>query len=1053
MSSRKSQTVTANNVSEPNAVTSDLARTPGHKTLNAFLQAHQLPTGKAKANSSTPVHTHTQFGDYCNKYSIPEADENEFERLYYNDVIRTGQIHNMIESQFIRDGTSSGAIVIDLDFRFDIEERDADTSPDGVQTGSSEARTAAVVQPPFERKYTLEDHIMPFVREQMRHIYRLFELDNDSTIPVFVLEKPHPRQKDAATMSDGVHILIGLAAKRTYHTYLRTKAVEWVAENWTSPDASFFLGTSNDAESICDISVATGANGWLKYNSRKKEDTMCYKISAAYEFGIDDAWNGDPSEVYAGNSLTEFGPWIQNCVFTKPATANAEAMFLKKYYHKLSARYRNFSPAILRACCNDELEAYQLSQTRKSTTALISSAGGDGDMGNNNILTVDELRQLVRDEQSLNACLQQFMDNADQIDKLHNVRQMDVREIFEYTMSLPEKYYNKGAYNDRLNVGFALHTYHPKMLIVYLAFCAQRPDFDYANKVPEICDKWVSFVPKSDGVTYLSLRWWSRMDAPERYEEIRCNTLDFFVENVIDTVSLGDVSNPRKKFATGYSDHDVAKILYKMCGPRFRCMSIKQNQWIYFANHRWIADDCGTTLRLMISLELRDLFRVKTQAIMTRIGEITDVESDEFQALTKRAEKIHATWNTLGDARSKDNIMKEARELFFERDLVDKLDSNRFLTCFENGVFDAKTMTFRRGFPEDYITKSTGYNYRPLSDFSAETVDEVKTYLRQLFPIPSMFEYALDHITSTFYGDTVLNQCMHMYEGVGSNGKSMFVKLICLMHGMYAAYLDVGFYTQDRGQLGRANPELYKIIAAHYVYSSEPTEGSKIQEGPMKQMTSGTDDMTAREPFGQLRTFVPQANAAIMTNNQMGMTATDHGSWRRIRRLLFMSLFSYNPCYDNPMQPYQFLIVDNLMDKFDQWRVVLAAIAIDRMTNTRGRVRIELCPEVSDASAAYRKDQDIVAAFIGEKVRRRNGENLKKGELQNEFINWCTQNGDRQLAAKKNKELIVRMEQQFGTLRNGQWVGVGIEYESANYALDDDDSGAGNDSLDTTTRL
>jgi phage/plasmid-associated DNA primase len=239
--------------------------------------------------------------------------------------------------------------------------------------------------------------------------------------------------------------------------------------------------------------------------------------------------------------------------------------------------------------------------------------------------------------------------------------------------------------------------------------------------------------------------------------------------------------------------------------------------------------------------------------------------------------------------------------------------------------------------------------------------------------------------------------------------------------------------------MGRANPELYKIINARYVYSSEPTEGSTIKEGPMKQLTSGIEEMTAREPFGQLRTFIPQANTIIQLNIPMGMTATDHGSWRRIRRILFESMFLHK-LSDDPNIPFQFLISEGLSGKFEKWAPALAAIAIERAKITNSRIRIELCPEVVAASAAYRKDQDMVAAFMAERLIREPGGSVKKSELMNEFNIWCTQNGDRNLPSKKSKELNSRMDQQYGKQNaSGHWGGVNIISEHANYHLDTDE--------------
>jgi phage/plasmid-associated DNA primase len=222
-----------------------------------------------------------------------------------------------------------------------------------------------------------------------------------------------------------------------------------------------------------------------------------------------------------------------------------------------------------------------------------------------------------------------------------------------------------------------------------------------------------------------------------------------------------------------------------------------------------------------------------------------------------------------------------------------------------------------------------------------------------------------------------------------------------------------------------------------------------MQEGPMKQLCSGTDEMTARQPYGQLVTFLPQANPVIMTNNPMRVTATDHGTWRRLRRLMFRSLFNHAPVHDDPHQPYQFLIVDGLIDKFKLWKETLTSMCINRLFITNGYVRIELCKEVQQASADYRREQDSVAAFIMEKVVRKSGNTIKKSELISEFQEWCGQMGDRNLANRKNKQLTTRMDQTFGAAKNNQWIGVGIAYDMAYDDVNDIDD----DDLDTNTKL
>lgn len=1028
-----------------------------YRTLDAFLQAHEIP-----AKSTSVKFTHTRLRP-ATTYYIPEDEEDEFERLYYNDIIRADQPCTLTESQFVRDPLAPGVNAIDLDFRFPLPATDAGAPPDDAAStadGNSTVVSAcsSQLQPgggkatarQFPRAYTYERHLMPFVREYLRLLFKYYELDSDSPVSVFVLEKPRPKQRTDANgnlqpvVGDGVHLMFGLATTAAHHTFLRSKMVEWVDAHWCNQASPYAIpGIDNSAESIVDLGVVTGKNSWLKYRSQKPSDTMHYRISFAHQYTVDDRWDGDPDAEYVCcASDAVFGPWVQTTLLSHDPKRKRgdprEVSFLKKFHRELSVRHRGFPMGILRAAFADEFDAFSRPVTRRANAATAAYQPPSGMGGAQNAPGVPaelagfpspaELAIQVRDNESLQHWLQEFMSRVGCIDRAaRDGRSMAVTEVIDYAMCLPAKYYEKGSYALRLNVGFALHSYHPALLIVYLAFCAQRVDFNFAAKVPQICDKWAAFEPPvQGGITFLSLRWWAQTDAPEAFDQIRSSTLDFFVESVLDTVTLGEVTNPRKKFTSGCSDHDIARVLYKMVGPRFKCISIKHRQWMYFANHRWHMDECGSTLRYLISSDLRQLFYAKVQEVMTRATEHADPESEEYQRLTKRAGKIHATWTMLGDARAKDKIMVEACELFFETKLLDKLDADGWLTCFENGVFDARTMTFRDGRPEDFLTKCTGYPYKPLEECDPEDLARLRVYLEQTFPQPRVREYMLDHAASTFVGDQAINQCLHIYDGRGQNGKSRWIMLMKLMLGEYSAPLDISFYTSERGQMGRPLPELVKIINTRYIDSNEPSEGETLREGPMKVLTSGTDELSARDLFdNRVRTFISKAHPIIAANNPLGVNATDHGTWRRLRRVIFHSLFTRTPVHNDPNRPYQFPIIDGLETLLAKWKQAFAALCIERVKETRGLVRLSLCPEVEQATNEFRREQDVIAAFIEERVRVLQGAVITKTELDMEFAAFFRQNGgDYRKISNKKREITERMNRQFGAAVENRWHGV-----------------------------
>ena len=194
----------------------------------------------------------------------------------------------------------------------------------------------------------------------------------------------------------------------------------------------------------------------------------------------------------------------------------------------------------------------------------------------------------------------------------------------------------------------------------------------------------------------------------------------------------------------------------------------------------------------------------------------------------------------------------------------------------------------------------------------------------------------------------------------------MLIKLLELILGDYATPLDVSFFVNERPSRGKATPELVSLIGARLAVTSEPTEGERLNEGPMKQLTSGTDKMSCRPLYGNLIEFVPQINCIIMANHFLDVKSTDWGTWRRIRPVKFKSLFTDNPVKDDPHQPYQFQKVSSFEDKFETWVPIFMSMLVERAFKTKGIVKE--CSIVKAERDAYRHQEDKVAEYISSKL-------------------------------------------------------------------------------------
>ena len=835
--------------------------------------------------------------------------------------------------------------------------------------------------PEHTDRYYTSDHIREFINIYLAVIEKTFEMDEDVHFQIYVSEKPSPRleiKESGSIVKDGIHIQFGLSWNRVYHQYLRQKVLDVLSQTWSH----FPIINSGGWEDVFDDSISNGTNGWLKYRSKKRDDQTHYNLSHVFDVFYD----------------LELEQWNVESVLKDEDT------FLAKNYKQLSVRYRDH-PTLL---CKENIlpELKQWDQKKKAPVVRQFTEESSH-------LSMDLLQE-IKNKEEMEMCLYLFLDNI-------SPSQYNLREAYEYTMTLPEMYYGEGSYNKWIKVGFALRNIHSSLLIVWIVFSAQAKMFQYSS-IRDLCDRWSKMTHNPEGgVTKQSIIYWSKNDAPN-YEQVREKTVDFYLDQTIESITLEDLNNPKKKNAKGCTDFDIAIVLHQLFKDDYVAVSIKTNEWYQFNKHRWFKNDSGTTLRKSISTVLRDIYRKKANSLCVRASTM-DAESDEYKMTMYRADKILNIAMLLGTTKDKDNIMKEARELFYNPDFMEKLDENKYLMCFNNGVIDFKEKIFRKGYPEDYISKCTNIDYIPLN--ANPCIEEINDYMHKVFPVDELYYYMWDHLASVLIGDIALNQRLHYYTGIGSNGKSMLVKLMQLCLGNYAVELDVSFYTQDRPKRGQSTPELFAIMGARYAVTAEPSEGDKLNEGPMKQLTSGTDKMSCRAPYGQLVTFTPQANPVIMANHFLDIKSTDHGTWRRIAVIEFMSLFTDEPVKGDKSKPYQFMKVESFDQKFEEWVPVFMSMLVSRAFQTGGVVK--LCPMVMASSNRYKQNQDFISEFIGEKIVKDKIGKVKKTELLFEFSEWYKNNYGTRI--NKTKELYAAMNKLFGECKSNHWAGAKIIYD------------------------
>ena len=137
----------------------------------------------------------------------------------------------------------------------------------------------------------------------------------------------------------------------------------------------------------------------------------------------------------------------------------------------------------------------------------------------------------------------------------------------------------------------------------------------------------------------------------------------------------------------------------------------------------------------------------------------------------------------------------------------------------------------------------------------------------------------------------------------------------------------------------------------------------------------------------------------------MEIRAQDHGTWRRIRVVDFMSLFTDEPVANDPNKPYQFKLDTKVKDeKVPLWKEVFAALLVENAFQTGGK--LPSCDIVKASSQSYRQRQDVIAEFIAEKIVEDKTSIITKQELKLVFSNWYE---IRMAKADRNKRMFTNI--------------------------------------------
>lgn len=505
-------------------------------------------------------------------------------------------------------------------------------------------------------------------------------------------------------------------------------------------------------------------------------------------------------------------------------------------------------------------------------------------------------------------------------------------------------------YKEWIELGFCLHNIDDSLLDLWIEFSQKSPKFKDGE-----CEKmWKGF--RDTGITIKSLHFWARNDNPGSYGELLLKEYDGVLKNAL----------------TGTS-YDVAKAFYELHKYDF-IYSMKT--WFYFNGNNWEEEKDTSRIVNELNTNMADTFT--QMAIAYGSKSMGDNGADKDISLEKQ--KIAGALSIkVRQSSFKKNVIEELTALYNDKRFIEKMDENRDLVCFNNGVYDLKNMIFRHGIPDDCISMCTGTEYKPF-DPNDEYTKKVLDFFTQIHPEEDMREYVLT-LLSTCLSGHVPDEKIYIWTGSGSNGKSLCIQLTQLALGDYAAIMPITLITNKRAASNAATPELAKIKGKRLAIFQEPDNNMEINAGLMKELT-GNDKIQARALFKDPIEFFPQFKPILTCNRLPIVPSTDGGTWRRIRIIPFEMKF-----VDNPEEDYERKVDRSIKENLVLWKDAFTSVLVEYYKRYKEHGLKE--PEkVMQFTKQYEKDNDKYKMFIDNVIKPDVGKQVNLDDIYREFNKW-----------------------------------------------------------------
>lgn len=342
-------------------------------------------------------------------------------------------------------------------------------------------------------------------------------------------------------------------------------------------------------------------------------------------------------------------------------------------------------------------------------------------------------------------------------------------------------------------------------------------------------------------------------------------------------------------------DYDIAEFIYKTFS-KYSITTTKSNNrsagsskgvWYRFINHRW-QETCDVEVKNEVITEY--LYGEYESLIKGVERSLATCCEDEAKDIKKRLKEIRKTFGELKGVTKVNKILDALFNKYYKRDFMAKLNQNPYLLGFTNGVYDFKDKAFRPGQEEDYISLTTGYDFKEDRNYREE--ERLKKIIMEICcERQDLYDTLTEVLARCLIGDnSTNNQLFYCLYGRGSNGKSTLASILKESLGDYHAVMPTSLLSQKSQRADACNADVAKLIGKRVVVCSETEQDVPINISTVKNM-SGEEVISYRNLYESVRESKITWSVFLLTNDKLRLPSNDYGTTRRFRYLPFKAKF------------------------------------------------------------------------------------------------------------------------------------------------------------------